>query len=196
MIRFFDIIFSFFGLILLSPVFIIVAILIGFGGGNVFYRQTRIGLNEKPFRILKFRTMKPGSDKKGLLTVGGKDSRITNIGVVLRKYKLDELPQLINVLLGQMSLVGPRPEVSKYVDLYTEDQKKVLKVRPGITDLASIKYFNENDILKQQSDPEKYYIETIMPHKIVLNMDYAENPTVKKYFDIVFKTVFKSMLGK
>jgi lipopolysaccharide/colanic/teichoic acid biosynthesis glycosyltransferase len=140
--------------------------------------------------------MKPGSDKKGLLTVGGKDNRITRVGAVLRKYKLDELPQLFNVFKGQMSLVGPRPEVPKYVDLYSEQQKKVFEVRPGITDLASLKYFNENDLLDKQENPEEYYIQTIMPDKIQLNMDYADNPNLKKYFDIIFKTLFKSVRGK
>ena len=142
--RIFDIVFSISGLILLSPVLIVIAILIRFDSkGPVLYKQTRVGRNNKDFKLLKFRTMNPDSDSKGLLTVGGRDPRITKTGYYLRKFKLDEFPQLINVLYGEMSFVGPRPEVRKYVDLYTEDQKKVLDVSPGITDVASIKYKNE-----------------------------------------------------
>ncbi len=171
--RIFDIVFSISGLILLSPVLIVIAILIRFDSkGPVLYKQTRVGRNNKDFKLLKFRTMNSDSDSKGLLTVGGRDPRITKTGYYLRKFKLDEFPQLINVLYGEMSFVGPRPEVRKYVDLYTEDQKKVLDVSPGITDIASIKYKNENDLLEKAEDPEKYYIEKIMPDKIDLNLEY------------------------
>lgn len=148
MIRFFDIIFSIIGLVILSPIFIVLYLLIRIeskGGG--FYSQERIGKNGKPFKLYKFRSMRIGSDKKGLITIGEKDNRITKTGFILRKYKLDELPQLWNVFIGDMSLVGPRPEVKKYTDLYTEEQKQVLQVRPGITDWASIKYVDENKIL-------------------------------------------------
>lgn len=134
--------------------------------------------------------MRINADKAGLLTVGGRDNRITNAGYYLRKYKLDELPQLINVLKGDMSLVGPRPEVRRYVDLYTADQKKVLQVRPGITDMASIAYKKENEILALSSDPEQTYINEIMPEKIKLNMVFIQNPSLYNYFHIIFKTIF------
>lgn len=134
--------------------------------------------------------MRINADKAGLLTVGGRDSRITNAGYYLRKYKIDELPQLINVLFGEMSLVGPRPEVRKYVDLYTPDQQKVLAVRPGITDMASIAYKNENELLARSNDPEKTYIEEVMPAKLRLNMHFIEKPTLLNYFKIVIRTIF------
>jgi lipopolysaccharide/colanic/teichoic acid biosynthesis glycosyltransferase len=191
MTRLFDIIFSFIGLILLSPFLIIIAIWIKLGSpGPVLYRQVRVGLNGIDFRLLKFRSMHIHADKVGLLTVGVRDNRITNAGYYLRKYKIDELPQLINVLLGDMSLVGPRPEVRKYVDLYSELQKKVLLVRPGITDMASIAYKKENELLARSPNPEKTYIEEIMPQKLKLNMIYMENPGLANYFKIIFKTIF------
>ncbi len=143
-------------------------------GFPVFYLQTRVGLNGKDFKLFKFRTMHKDSDKKGLLTVGGRDPRVTTIGYYLRKYKLDELPQLFNVLFGTMSLVGPRPEVRKYVDLYTKEQQQVLSVKPGITDFASLEYINENDLLAKSSDPEKIYIDEIMPAKLALNSKYIQ----------------------
>lgn len=189
MIRFLDSILSTLGLMLLSPFLLLVAIWIKVDSkGPVFYRQVRVGKNNKDFVLLKFRSMKPGAEKAGLLTIGGKDSRITRAGYYLRKYKLDELPQLINVLLGEMSLVGPRPEVRKYVNLYTDEQKKVLLVRPGITDMASIMYKSENELLQQAAEPERTYIEQIMPHKIQLNMEFINRPGVIKYFKIIFKT--------
>jgi len=190
MIRFFDIFFSFIGLIILIPIFLIISLLVVCTSrGAVFYKQIRVGKSNKDFVLYKFRTMKTGSDRKSLLTVGDYDSRITKIGRFLRKYKLDELPQLWNVLKGNMSLVGPRPEVRKYVNLYYEEQKRVLKVRPGITDYASIAFVDENRILALSKDPEKEYIETIMPHKLELNLRYIENHSVKEYFKILLITV-------
>ena len=191
MIRLFDITFSIIGLIVLSPIFLVLCVLVGFESkGGIIYKQERIGLYGKSFKLYKFRSMYANADKKGLLiTVGEKDPRITSIGYFLRKYKLDELPQLLNVLIGDMSIVGPRPEVKRYVDLYTREQKKVLNVRPGITDKASIVFKNENEILSQYKDPEKAYIEVIMPQKIELNMAYINQPTIRAYFSIIFRTL-------
>lgn len=194
MIRFFDLIFSIMGLVILSPLFIVLYLLIRIeskGGG--FYSQERIGKNGKPFKLYKFRSMRIGSDKKGLITIGEKDNRITKTGFILRKYKLDELPQLWNVLIGDMSLVGPRPEVKKYTDLYTEEQKQVLHVRPGITDWASIKYVDENKILGESKTPDEAYVNLIMPNKIKLNMVYIQNQTLGEYFKIIF-TTFKEIV--
>ncbi|MDP1725498.1 MAG: sugar transferase [Bacteroidota bacterium] len=191
MIRFFDFTFSICGLILISPLFLIISLLIKITSkGPVLFKQMRVGLNNHDFKLYKFRTMKIDSDKNGLLTIGGNDSRITKIGNYLRKLKLDELPQLINVLWGDMSLVGPRPEVRKYVDLYNPVQLKVLQVKPGITDLASIYYKNENDELGRSSDPEKTYTQEIMPHKLALNQTFINNPSLFNYFKIIFKTFF------
>ncbi len=193
--RLFDIVFALPGALLLSPLFLIIAILIKLDSkGAVFYMQERIGKNFKPFRLFKFRTMAPGSDKKGLLTVGMQDNRITRVGYYLRKYKIDELPQLFNVLLGDMSLVGPRPEVKKYVDLYTPAQQVVLKVRPGITDLASIKYSNENEILAKFTNPEQAYLEQVMPDKLKLNIEYIQQQNLLLDFKIILATVFKIAL--
>ena len=181
--------FSFLGLIVLSPFFLLTALLIAADSrGGVFYCQTRVGKNGKDFRLYKFRTMASGSDKKGLITVGAKDARITKVGYFLRKYKLDELPQLVNVLKGDMSLVGPRPEVRKYVEMYTPEQRRVLSVRPGITDYASIEYVDENRILGEAEDPDEAYIEKIMPDKIRYNMRYIEHKSVREYFKIIFLT--------
>ncbi|MBS1687699.1 MAG: sugar transferase [Bacteroidetes bacterium] len=189
MTRFFDIIFSFVGLIILSPVLLFLCLWVKLTSkGPVFYKQKRVGLGGKEFWLYKFRSMYVDADKRGLLTVG-KDTRITSSGYYLRKYKLDELPQLFNVLTGDMSIVGPRPEVKKYVDLYTDEQKKILNVRPGITDLASIKYKNENDLLHTQSDPEQYYIAHIMPEKIRFNNIFIKSPTPANYFKIIFMTI-------
>ena len=191
MIRFFDIFFSLLGLIILSPLLVILSIAIVVESkGGVFYMQTRVGKNNKDFKLFKFRSMAVGSDKKGLLTVG-KDSRITKVGHFIRKYKLDEFAQLINVLKGDMSLVGPRPEVRKYVDLYNEEQLKVLQVKPGITDYASIEYFDENKILGASDNPEKTYIEKVMPHKLELNKKYLKNPTLVHDIKLIFKTLKK-----
>ena len=194
MIRLFDIFFSALGLIILFPFFIVFYLLIRIESkGGAFYIQERIGKNGKPFGLYKFRSMRIGSDAEGLLTVGERDNRITRIGYVLRKTKIDELPQLLNVLKGDMSLVGPRPEVRKYTDMYTEEQRKVLCVRPGITDYASIEYVNENELLSKADDPERMYIEKVMPDKIKLNMKYLEHYTVGEYFKIIFLT-FKSLV--
>lgn len=190
MIRFFDVVFSFVGLIFLFPLFIVLAIWIKVDStGPVFYKQERIGKMGRKFKLFKFRSMKMNADKLGLLTIGGRDPRITDSGYLLRKYKLDELPQLINVLKGEMSLVGPRPEVEKYTSLYTTEQVQVLQVRPGITDMASIAFKDENEILNKSSDPEGLYISEIMPKKIELNMDFIKNPSVVNYFSIILKTI-------
>lgn len=157
--------------------------------GGVFYKQQRIGKDLKPFKLFKFRSMHTNADKKGLLTVGHNDSRITKIGYYLRKYKLDELPQLINVLKGDMSFVGPRPEVEKYVKLYNQEQLKVFNVKPGITDWASIKYVHENEILAKSNDPEKTYIEEIMPAKLKLNLEYVNNNSVLIDIKIILLTL-------
>ena len=192
LIRFFDIIFSVFGLIILFPFFLILSVFILVDSkGGVFFLQQRVGKGGKDFRLLKFRTMYPDSEKHGQITVGDHDDRITRPGKFLRKYKLDELPQLINVLSGEMSLVGPRPEVRKYVDLYSEEQKKVLRVKPGITDFASIEYADESELLSRSSDPLKTYVEEIMPAKLRLNMGYINDPSLKNYFRIIFLTIGK-----
>lgn len=188
--RFFDVLISGIGLILLSPLFIFIALWIKINSrGTVFFRQNRVGMNDIDFLLYKFRSMRSGSDKKGLITVGERDPRITNSGYYLRKYKLDELPQLINVFKGDMSMVGPRPEVRKYVEYYTESQMRILSVKPGITDYASIKFADENIILGQSDNPEKTYIEKIIPEKISLNMNYINNPSIAQYFKIIFITI-------
>lgn len=192
MIRFFDIVFSLIGIILLLPLFLIVYLLIiteSKGGG--FYLQDRVGKNGVDFKLYKFRSMRVGSDKKGLITIGGRDPRMTKTGYFIRRFKLDELPQLLNVLKGQMSLVGPRPEVRKYVQLYTIDQLRVLSLRPGITDYSSIEYVDENEILGKAANPEKVYIEEIMPDKIRLNLKYIDNYNICEYFKIIFMTIWK-----
>lgn len=191
MIRLLDLLFSFLGLILLSPFFLIISFFIKMSSsGPVLYKQSRIGLKGAEFEVCKFRTMRLNSDKLGLITVGGHDPRVTQIGYYLRKYKLDELPQLINVLTGDMSLVGPRPEVKKYVDLYTVEQRKVLSIRPGITDWASIYYRDENEILGKSTDPEKDYIEKIMPDKLDYNLVYIQKYSIEEYLKIIFTTLW------
>jgi len=188
--RLFNILASAFGLIILSPLFMIIALAILFDSkGGVFYKQWRVGKNNTDFQLYKFRSMAVGADKKGLLTVGQEDTRITKVGSFIRKYKLDELPQLFNVLKGDMNLVGPRPEVRKYVDLYTQEQREVLNVRPGITDYASIEYSNENEILAQAEDFEKTYINIVMPHKLELNKKYLEDPSLTHDIKLIFKTL-------
>lgn len=192
MIRLCDIIFSFLGLLFLSPLFIIVALWIIIDDfGPVFYRQLRVGKENKDFGLLKFRSMRVGADKMSLITIGDRDPRVTRSGFYIRKYKLDELPQLWNVLIGDMSLVGPRPEVRRYVDLYTAEQQRVLSVQPGITDYASIEYIDENRLLAQSDNPDKTYIDEIMPAKIALNMRYIEHRTIGEYFKIIFLTLVK-----
>ncbi|HEY5124984.1 MAG TPA: sugar transferase [Ignavibacteria bacterium] len=194
MIRFFDIFFSLSGLILASPIFFILSIWIKVDSeGPVFFRQERVGKEGLNFILLKFRSMFTESDNTGSITIGNKDPRITRSGYYLRRYKLDELPQLLNVLLGDMSLVGPRPEVRKYVDLYNKDQKVVLIVKPGITDYASIRYVDENELLAKSPNPEKTYVQEILPHKIELNMIFINDPSLSNYFRIIlltFKKIF------
>lgn len=190
MTRIFDIVISFFGLVVLSPVLIIVALIIVIDDpGPVFYRQLRVGRYGRDFRIFKFRSMRVNADKAGLITVGDRDPRVTRAGYYIRKYKIDELPQLLNVLIGDMSLVGPRPEVRRYVDLYTDEQRRVLSVRPGITDYASIEYVDENRLLAASDNPDKTYIDEIMPAKIALNMRYINHPTLGEYLRILFLTI-------
>ena len=192
MSRLFDVFLSLLGIIILLPLLIIIYLLIVIESKESgLYLQKRVGKDGVDFILFKFRSMRVGSDKKGFITIGGRDPRLTKIGATLRSLKLDELPQLFNVLLGEMSLVGPRPEVRKYVNMYTPEQKQVLSVRPGITDYASIEYVDENNILEKSSDPEKSYIDKIMPHKISLNMKYINNQSVKEYFKIIFLTFWK-----
>lgn len=187
--RLLDIIASGLGLIILSPLLLILAIWIKFDSeGPVFYRQTRVGLNNKDFRIFKFRSMHVGSDKGSLVTIGGHDPRVTRSGYFIRKYKFDELPQLINVFKGDMSLVGPRPEVRHYVDYWTPEQMHVLDVRPGITDPASIKFRNENELMEQAENPEKYYVEHIMQEKLKLYLEYVKNHSFLGDIGLIFKT--------
>ena len=188
---FLDIIFSGLGLICLSPLFVFLALWVKLDSpGPVFYRQVRVGRNNRDFKLYKFRSMRVDSDKKGLITIGGHDPRVTQSGYYIRKYKLDEFPQLINVFLGDMSLVGPRPEVRKYVDMYTDEQMHVLDVRPGITDMASIYYRNENELLEKANNPEKYYREVIMQDKLRINLEYVRNHSVIGDFRMILKTLF------
>ena len=187
--RLFDFVASGCGLIILSPLFIVLAIWIKIDSeGPVFYRQVRVGKNNKDFRIYKFRSMRVGSDKGSLVTIGGRDPRITRSGYFIRKFKLDELPQLVNVFVGDMSLVGPRPEVRHYVDYWTSEQMHVLDVRPGITDPASIKFRNENEQMEQAEDPEKYYIEVIMQEKLKLYLEYVNHHSFFGDIALIFKT--------
>lgn len=187
--RLFDIVASGCGLIVLSPVFLILAIWIKLDSpGPVFFRQVRVGRGNRDFRIFKFRSMRVGSDKGSLVTIGGHDPRITRSGYFIRKFKLDEFPQLINVFVGDMSLVGPRPEVRHYVDYWTPEQMHVLDVRPGITDPASIKFRNENELMEQAEDPEKYYIEVIMQEKIKLYLEYVQHHSFLGDIGLIFKT--------
>ena len=189
--RIFDVIMAIFGLLVLSPIFLIIAIAIKLDSkGPVFFKQIRVGLEGKEFKIFKFRTMITDAEKQGMQITVGKDSRITKVGSFIRKCKIDEIPQLINVLIGDMSFVGPRPEVPKYVAMYSESDREILKVRPGITDLASIEYRNENDILGKSKNPEKTYIEEVIPAKITLNKKYISNCSI--FFDVklIFKTIF------
>lgn len=187
--RLFDILASSIGLIVISPLFLILAIWIKLDSkGPVFYKQDRVGRGNKDFKLYKFRSMRVGADKDGLLTIGGRDSRLTRSGYYIRKYKLDEFPQLINVLIGDMSLVGPRPEVRKYVDMYTLEQMHVLDVRPGITDAASIKYRNENELLEKAENPDEYYIKVIMQDKLRINLEYVKNHSFLNDIKFIFST--------
>lgn len=187
--RLFDIVASGCGLLVLSPVLLIVAIWIKLDSrGPVFYRQVRVGYKNKDFRIFKFRSMRIGADKGSLVTIGGRDPRVTRSGYFIRKYKLDELPQLINVFIGDMSLVGPRPEVRHYVDYWTPEQMRVLDVRPGITDPASIKFRNENELMGQAENPEEYYIHVIMQEKIKLYLEYVANASFLYDLKLILQT--------
>lgn len=194
--RLFDILASGFGLIVLSPLFLVLAIWIKADSrGPVFYRQTRVGRGNRDFRLFKFRSMRIGSDRQGLITIGGHDPRVTRSGYYIRKYKLDELPQLINVFLGDMSLVGPRPEVRKYVELYTPRQLHVLDVCPGITSLASIRYRNENDILAASDDPDRCYIEKVLPDKLKIDLEYVGKASFFYDIKLIFVT-FREIITK
>ncbi len=184
------------GLIILSPLLIGIAVAITLDSrGGVFFRQCRVGKGGRVFDLYKFRSMRPQSEQKGLLTVGDSDKRITKVGYFIRKYKLDELPQLINILKGDMSIVGPRPEVEKYVKLYTDEQRKVLTVRPGLTDYASLEYFKESELLSQSADPEATYIGEIMPVKLRLNLKYIKERNLFIDFKIIGKTISKIFNG-
>ncbi len=190
--RLFDMVASGCGLLVLSPVFLFLAIWIKLDSeGPVFYRQVRVGRNNKDFRIFKFRSMRVGSDKTGLITVGGHDPRVTRSGYVIRKYKLDEFPQLINVFIGDMSLVGPRPEVRKYVDMYTPEQMHVLDVRPGVTSLASIRYRNENELLEKAENPDQYYIDVIMQDKLAIDLAYVKKASFLYDIKLIFHTLWE-----
>ena len=187
--RFFDIVASALGLIVLSPLLLVVAIWVKLDSeGPVFFRQVRVGRYNKDFRIFKFRSMRVGSDKGSQVTIGGRDPRVTRSGYFIRKFKIDELPQLINVLVGDMSLVGPRPEVRHYVDYWTPEQMRVLDVRPGITDPASIRFRNENELLAKAKNPEKYYVEVIMPQKIKLYLDYVNQASFWYDLKLILQT--------
>ncbi len=191
MIRLLDFVLSLLGFIILIPILVFIAIWIKMDSpGPILYIQSRVGRNNIDFKLFKFRTMRPSSDSLGLLTIGGNDPRITNSGLILRKYKLDELPQLLNVIKGDMSLVGPRPEVRKYVDLYDASQREILNVRPGITDEASIYFHNENTLLGNAINPEEVYINEIIPQKIELNKRFINNPSIFNYIKIILKTIF------
>lgn len=192
--RLLDIIGTGLGLLVLSPVFAVIAALIKLDSpGPVFFRQERVGRNGQPFMIFKFRSMRPDAPRLGGPLTVGRDPRITRVGALLRQTKLDELPQLINVLRGEMSLVGPRPEVPKYVALYTPEQRQVLTVRPGITDLASIEYRSESELLAKTADPERAYLHEVMPHKLQLNLEYIRTQSLALDLAIIFKTLWRVM---
>jgi len=190
--RLFDILFALFVLICFLPIGMMLSLWIVFESrGGVFFSQNRVGQNGVSFRLLKFRSMYVKAESLGRITVGSRDTRITKVGYYLRKYKLDEFPQFVNVLKGEMSIVGPRPEVQEYVDLYTESQRKILQVKPGITDLASLAYFHENELLANSENPQQTYIKEVLPAKIKLNEEYLKNPSFLNDFLIILKTVAK-----
>ena len=194
--RVFDILFATVLLLLLFPLLTLFALAVSFSSpGGAFFRQVRVGKEGRPFRLLKFRTMRPGSEAQGQLTIGGRDPRITGVGYFLRKTKLDELPQLWNVLIGDMSVVGPRPEVPKYVAVYSFEQRAVLSVRPGITGMASINYIDENEMLARSADPERSYIEEIMPAKLTLDLKYVKERSFGLDLRIILATVGKVFGG-
>lgn len=187
-----DILLALIAFLILIPLFILLAIAIVVDSkGGIFYSQIRVGKNNRDFNILKFRTMHIDADRESLISAGSKDKRVTQAGQFLRKYKLDELPQLLNILAGHMSIVGPRPEVRKYVDLYTEQQLKVLSVRPGLTDYASLEYYQEGEMLANHPDPEKLYVEKIMPAKLELNLKYIQEKSLKTDMKIISRTIGK-----
>ena len=194
--RLFDLVFATVLLTVLVPVLLVIVLAVSLGSkGGAFFRQTRIGRGGQPFQLLKFRTMVPGSEARGQLTIGGRDPRITGVGYLLRKTKLDELPQIWNVLVGEMSIVGPRPEVPRYVDLYTVEQRKVLEVRPGITGMASIDYIDENELLAKAADPEQAYIHEVMPAKLALDLRYVRERSMALDLRILWITVKRVFLG-
>ena len=189
--RAFDIVACMTAGLVLCPVWLCIGLMVACSSkGGAFYRQTRVGRNGKEFKLLKFRTMRKDADKIGGLITVGEDNRVTRVGRFLRKYKLDEFPQFLNIIKGDMSIVGPRPEVPKYVALYNERQRRVLSVRPGLTDYASIEYISENELLAQSADPDRTYIEEIMPAKLELNLKYIENQSVMEDLRLIFKTLF------
>jgi len=190
--RAFDLIVSACALLVLAPLLLLIALAVAIGSpGSAFFRQVRVGKGGKEFRLLKFRTMRPGSEAGGQITVGGRDSRITRIGYVLRKTKLDELPQLLNIITGEMSIVGPRPEVPRYVALYTEEQRHVLSVRPGLTSLASIAYIDENEVLGRARDPERAYVDEVMPAKLALDLRYVHEQSMRLDLRIIARTALR-----
>ena len=187
--RLFDIIISLIALAVGLPFGLLIALVIVMDTkGKIFYKQTRVGRNNVDFQLYKFRTMYSDSDRGSLITIGEKDARITKTGLFLRKYKIDEFPQFLNILKGEMSIVGPRPEVRKYVDMYTPEQMKVLSVRPGLTDYASIRYVNENALLAASEDPEQTYIHEIMPDKLALNLKYIQEQSLLVDMKIILQT--------
>lgn len=194
--RAFDLLFALVLLVLLSPLLLVFALAVALTSpGGAFFRQVRVGRGGRGFRLLKFRSMRPGSEAQGQLTIGGRDPRITPVGYFLRKTKLDELPQLWNVLVGDMSVVGPRPEVPKYVAMYSSEQRAVLSVRPGITGMASIDYIDENELLARAADPEKAYIEEVMPAKLALDLRYVRERSFLLDLRIILATVGKVFGG-
>jgi lipopolysaccharide/colanic/teichoic acid biosynthesis glycosyltransferase len=195
--RIFDVLFSGLVLICFMPIGLVLAILILLESkGGVFFKQVRIGKNGTPFYLFKFRSMFIDAESLGKITIGSRDPRITRVGFYIRRYKLDEFPQFINVIRGEMSIVGPRPEVKEYVDLYSEEQRKILAVKPGITDYASLTYFHENEILAKSENPQQTYIQEVMPEKIRLNEKYLANPTLLQDISIIRKTVVKMFFSR
>lgn len=190
--RIFDILVSGLALMLLLPLLLLIVLVVASTSpGGAFFRQVRVGRNGRTFRLLKFRSMRPDSESRGQITVGGRDPRITSVGFFLRKSKLDELPQLLNVFVGDMSIVGPRPEVPKYVALYTREQQEVLRVRPGITSAASIAYIDENELLGRSADPERTYLEEVMPAKLKLDIAYVAHHTFLMDLVIIYRTFIR-----
>lgn len=194
--RIFDIGFSLIALLVLSPLLVLFTLLVALSSpGGAFFRQVRVGRHGRTFKLLKFRTMRPNSEALGQITVGGNDPRITKVGAFLRRIKLDELPQLLNILMGDMSVVGPRPEVPHYVAMYTPEQREVLTVRPGLTGAASIAFINENDILGASTDPERTYIEKVLPQKLALDLAYVREQGLAVDLRIIWKTFGRIVNG-